>query len=57
MYPIVHERLAERTQLELNRLHQRSFGWCVTGHNEIGCPRGECPDVEEQSLIKRFGVK
>lgn len=53
LYPIVRERLAERMQKELNREHSLALGWFVTGHEEIGCPRGECPDVDEQSMINR----
>lgn len=51
---IFRERLAERMQKELNREHSLALGWFVTtSHDEIGCPRGECPDVDEQSMINR----
>lgn len=51
---VFRERLAERIQKELNREHSLALGWFVTmGHEEIGCPRGVCPDVDEQSMINR----
>jgi hypothetical protein len=45
-------------QKELNREHSLALGWFVTtGHDEIGCPRGECPDEDEQSMINRIWRK
>lgn len=55
LYPFVRRRLAERIQYELNREHSLALGWYVlpTTREEMGAPRGECPDVSEQSLINR----
>jgi hypothetical protein len=55
---VFRERLAERMQKELNREHSLALGWFVTtGHDEIGLVRGECPDVDEQSMINRVWRK
>lgn len=52
------ETYASELQTKLNKQHQRSFSWFVSAeHEEIGEPRGTMPYKEEQSLIKRFGVK
>ena len=51
---VFRQRLAERMQKELNREPSLALGWFVTmGHDEIGCPRGERPDEDEQSMINR----
>lgn len=52
------EKHAIELQTELNKQHSRSFGWLVLdGHEEKGEPRGTLPYMDEQSLIKRWGVK
>ena len=52
---IFRERLAERMQKELNREHSLALGWYVLpgSREEMGAPRGECPDEDEQSMINR----
>ena len=57
MKKLLWKTYASELQKELNRQHSRSFGWLVlTGHEEKGEPRGTLPYMDEQSLIKRWGV-